>query len=73
MSFALKVPRAGDYRVQGEHGGSMTMASPPGAVRDAADRCLNAYAAMCESPITYARVDLVVADEEPLLMELELV
>jgi glutathione synthase/RimK-type ligase-like ATP-grasp enzyme len=64
----VKVPRAGDFRVQEEHGGVHALASPEPALRDAADRVL----ASVGSVLLQARVDLVRLDDgTPVLMELE--
>ncbi len=64
----VKVPRAGDFRVQEEHGGSITAVAPDAALRAAADRVM---AALGPAPLQ-ARVDLVRLDDGSLaLMELE--
>lgn len=72
----LKRPRAGDFRVQAEHGGSAERGSPPaslvadaGAVLAAASRRL----ALPARDILYARVDGVDRGGRLLLMELECV
>ena len=66
---ALKRPRAGDFRVQQEHGGSSVRAEPdPGVVARAAS-IVERYATDC----VYARVDGVVDADGLRLMELELV
>lgn len=66
-----KVPRAGDFRVQPQHGGQSRRETPPGHVLAAADRLL----ASLPDPVLYARVDGVErgADGEFQLMELELI
>jgi glutathione synthase/RimK-type ligase-like ATP-grasp enzyme len=64
----LKRPRAGDFRVQAEHGGSSHAEEPPGAIRDVAARAL----AAAPGPSLYARVDGCEIDGEFHLMELEL-
>lgn len=69
----LKRPKAGDVRVQENHGGSTAPFDPPAAALEAAERAL---ATLGETPV-YARVDL--APERPSLdapwrlMELELI
>jgi glutathione synthase/RimK-type ligase-like ATP-grasp enzyme len=71
-----KVPRAGDFRVQPQHGGQSRRETPPAHVLAAADRLL----ASLPDPVLYARVDGVErgadgrrADGEFQLMELELI
>ena len=66
---ALKRPRAGDFRVQPEHGGSSVRAEPEPRVIAQADAIVRRYAGDC----LYARVDGVVDDGALRLMELELV
>ncbi len=65
-----KVPRAGEFRVQPEHGGIIQRCEPPeGAVEVA-------MAALAAAPAgtTYARVDLVVGNDGALrVIELELI
>lgn len=63
-----KTPRAGDIRVQPEHGGRVEAARPAPEEAEVAERVLAAL----ELPALYARVDLVRgAGGEPLLIELE--
>ncbi|MEP6980325.1 MAG: hypothetical protein ABJA16_06135 [Nakamurella sp.] len=64
-----KVPAAGDFRVQEEHGGRTTAYLP------SADELRVAEAALAQigQDLLYARVDLVVTPVGPLLMELELI
>lgn len=65
-----KRPAAGDYRVQEEYGGRFEFAIPSAAELDLAERALAAV----PFPLLYARVDVVSGeDDEPLLIELELV
>ncbi len=64
-----KRPATGDYRVQESHGGTSTVAVPPPAVRHVASHVL----AQLEEVPLYARVDVVLLDGAPALMELELV
>jgi glutathione synthase/RimK-type ligase-like ATP-grasp enzyme len=64
-----KTPRRGDYRVQDNHGGT---AAPcvPGAREIATAR---AALAIAPGKTTYARIDMVYLDDEPAVMELELI
>ena len=65
-----KVPRAGEFRVQPEHGGIITRCDPPSGAREVAD------AALAQAPTrsTYARVDLVRGNDGSLqVIELELI
>lgn len=63
-----KTPRAGDIRVQPEHGGVVERAEPDAAEAEA----VAAVLAALEHPALYARVDLVRGPGgEPLLIELE--
>lgn len=65
----LKVPEAGDFRVQEEHGGDIQPLVPTEDLRAAARTVLEAVA----EPLLYARVDLARdADGQPCLMEVEL-
>jgi glutathione synthase/RimK-type ligase-like ATP-grasp enzyme len=64
-----KLPRPGDFRVHEEHGGSTTAKQAPDATRALADRLIRQEASDC----VYARVDLVEADGQFILMELELI
>jgi glutathione synthase/RimK-type ligase-like ATP-grasp enzyme len=64
-----KRPRAGDFRVQPQHGGVSTREEPPGAVRAAVEQIL----ALVPEPLLYARVDGVESGGRFLLMELELI
>lgn len=66
----LKTPRAGDFRVQEEHGGHIRACRPEPALRRAAD----AVAAALPAGTLYARVDLVrLPGGAFAVMELELV
>lgn len=75
----LKRPAPGDFRVQERHGGSTSVPKVPARVRGRARSVLAAAAHVFAagetsgSPLTYARVDMVVVDGNPLLMELELI
>jgi glutathione synthase/RimK-type ligase-like ATP-grasp enzyme len=64
----LKRPRAGDFRVQAEKGGTATLTEPPPGLVDAAMRAL----AAAPTPTLYARVDGCMVDGAFVLMELEL-
>jgi len=66
----LKIPRAGDFRVQLQHGGREIPIVPPPAAMAAAQAVL----ARIEAPLLYARVDLVADGAGGYwLMELELI
>ena len=69
----LKRPTAGDYRVQEQHGGSTTPATPDEAIVQAGGRILAALSALGHQPPLYARVDGVVAGGGFLTMELEVI
>jgi len=70
----LKRPAVGDFRVQERHGGTTAAPAPSEALLSAAHAALDgALSALQASPLLYARVDLVVVDGAPLLMELELI
>ena len=65
-----KVPRAGEFRVQPEHGGIITRCDAPPGAREVADAAL----AQAPTASTYARVDLVRGNDGALLViELELI
>jgi hypothetical protein len=66
----LKTPTSGDYRVQEEHGASLSAIAPPGDALRTADRALGGL----EPCPVYARVDLVRGARGNLhIMELELI
>jgi hypothetical protein len=66
----LKTPRLADFRVQEEHGGTITSATATARMLDAARHAL---ASSGPTPL-YARVDLVRTDEDNFaLMELEMI
>lgn len=70
FSHALdKVPPAGEFRVQEEHGGIVSRVEPDAASLEAAEAIL----ALLDPVPLYARVDLVRDAGRPVLMELELV
>lgn len=65
-----KVPKAGDFRVQEEHGAAIVPATPDRALADAARRVMR----LVEPAPVYARCDFVRgSDGGYLLMELELI
>ncbi|MEX1182241.1 MAG: hypothetical protein WEF86_03330 [Gemmatimonadota bacterium] len=72
----LKTPRRHDFRVQEEHGGTITAVCPEPALLRAAERAVRAAAAVgpsARAPL-YARADLVrMPDGGFALMELELI
>jgi hypothetical protein len=68
-----QAPRRGDYRVQGEFGGSAEPILPSAATLAAADRALAAVAAIGHGNHAYVRVDGVICDGRFLIMELELI
>jgi hypothetical protein len=65
----LKHPRTGDFRVQEELGGIIHAATPPESLIHQAERILD----QVNGTLLYARVDGIVANDEFLLMELELI
>ena len=65
----LKRPRAGDFRVQADFGGSLEATTPA----DSTIAFGGAVLAAAARPWLYARVDLVETGEGPVLMELELI
>ncbi|GGY28384.1 ATP-grasp domain-containing protein [Rhodanobacter panaciterrae] len=69
----IKRPAAGDYRVQGEFGGSAEPIQPNAATLAAADRALAAVAAIGHGGHAYVRVDGVISAGGFLIMELELI
>lgn len=65
----LKTAKPGEYRVQEEFGGSYEAIEPDVSLIDFATNAL----AKAPHPCLYARVDLVIHDGQPMLMELELI
>lgn len=65
----LKVPKAGDFRVQGRFGGSYRKASVPDPIIEDANKLL---ASLSKMPL-YARVDCIRDGDTMLLMELEVI
>lgn len=68
-----KLPKAGDYRVQGEHGGSAELAEAPAPALAAARAVLTAVGRAGHANPIYARIDGVMRDGRFLLMEAELI
>ena len=69
----LKKPARDDYRVQTYFGGSAVPTEPPAHVAAAAQRALDAVAALGHRDHAYVRVDGVVVDGEFRIMELEFI
>lgn len=69
----LKRPTAGDYRVQEQHGGTTSQATPEDSIVQAASKTLAATAALGHGELAYARVDGVVVNGQFLVMELEVI
>ena len=69
----IKRPATGDYRVQGEFGGSAEPVLPGAATLAAAERALAAVAAIGHGDHAYVRVDGVICDGRFLIMELEMI
>lgn len=69
----IKRAARGDFRVQGEFGGSVTPMQPDAATLDAATRALAAISAAGHKPPTYVRVDGVICAGRFLIMELEMI
>jgi glutathione synthase/RimK-type ligase-like ATP-grasp enzyme len=68
---ALKMPAAGDFRVQQEHGGSAELFYPDSALLSQADEIAAKVAQVRDS--LYCRIDAVARDGKLVLMELELI
>lgn len=66
---ALKKPKMGDFRVQGELGGTITYPEPPAPIIEEAKSILNNYSA----DILYARMDGIIHKGHFQLMEAELI
>jgi len=66
---AHKAPKPGDFRVQEEHGGMHKAASPPKSALVMAGEILRRFA----PEAVYCRVDIVMRQDQPTLMELELI
>jgi glutathione synthase/RimK-type ligase-like ATP-grasp enzyme len=65
----IKKPKANDFRVQEEHGGTIEPARPPATALAFAEKVLTHL----PFPSIFARVDVVVHDSQILLMELEVI
>ena len=66
----LKRPKAGDFRVQEEHGGIIRATTPSEQIKPTATLALNAVG----ETLLYARVDIVLLDDgSPAVTELELI
>lgn len=66
----MKTPKAGDFRIQSQHGGTYSpVANPPAGALALAERVFAAI----EEPLLYARIDMVEAGGRWVLMEAELV
>lgn len=64
-----KLPRAGDFRVQHEHGGQYRAVVPPKELESAASAIIIRFAPQA----IYCRTDMVLRTQGPTLMELELI
>lgn len=69
----LKKPAQGDYRVQTYFGGSADLTEPPAHALAAAQRALEAVAALGHRDHAYVRVDGVIVDGAFRIMELEFI
>jgi glutathione synthase/RimK-type ligase-like ATP-grasp enzyme len=65
----LKQPKSGDFRVQRNYGGSVSLGVPEPALIEQARAILDAV----DADLLYARVDVIERDGKLLLMELELI
>jgi hypothetical protein len=65
----IKRPKAKDFRVQNDFGGTAELASPPLFALEQAEKTL----ALIKEQLLYTRVDGVVSNNQFLLMELELI
>jgi glutathione synthase/RimK-type ligase-like ATP-grasp enzyme len=65
----IKRPKAKDFRVQNDFGGTAELASPPPFALAQAQKILS----LIDEPLLYTRVDGVVSNNQFLLMELELI
>ena len=65
----IKLPKAGDFRVQTAFGGTVRIAQPSAALRRFAASVLSRV----RQPPCFARVDIIVGDRRILLMELEVI
>jgi glutathione synthase/RimK-type ligase-like ATP-grasp enzyme len=69
----IKRPAAGEYRVQGDFGGSAEPVEPPAAVIAGARKALSAVAAIGHADHAYVRVDGVCVAGRFRVMELEMI
>jgi glutathione synthase/RimK-type ligase-like ATP-grasp enzyme len=69
----IKRPATGDYRVQGEFGGSAEPIVPDASTLEAAARALAAVADIGHGDHAYVRVDGVISGGRFLIMELEMI
>ncbi len=69
----IKRAATGDYRVQGQFGGSTEAIEPSAAIIASAQRALTAVAAIGHADHAYVRVDGVLVGGRFLLMELEMI
>lgn len=65
----LKRPKANDFRVQNDFGGTFQKSEPPSFAISQASNLLE----LVDAPLLYARVDGIVSNNQFLLMELELI
>ena len=65
----LKTPKPGDFRVQEEYGSRLQAVEPTAAMRQIGDAAIHRVG----SKLVYARVDLVLVDASPCIIELELI
>lgn len=64
-----KIPSSGEFRIQSEFGGRMVAQQPPSEALDSAKRIVGV---LPQQPI-YARIDLILRGDTPLLVEIELI
>lgn len=64
-----KVPQPGDFRVQHEHGGQYRAAASPKELQSAASAIVSCFSQQA----LYCRVDMLLREQGPTLMELELI
>lgn len=65
----LKVPKSEDFRVQSDYGGTVQFVDVPSEWKTLG----NQFLAACPKPPFFARVDLVLWKENPVLIELEVI
>jgi glutathione synthase/RimK-type ligase-like ATP-grasp enzyme len=64
-----KIPKSGEFRIQSEFGGRVVAQQPPPEILAAAQQIV---AVLPEKPV-YARIDLILRGNSPLLIEIELI